>query len=234
MRVAFVVRDPAVKYSLMCLSAFLKREGHHCDLILASREKDLVRAVREREAKVVAFSCTSGRHVWATEVGRAFKKHLDVMTVIGGPHATYFPELIADEAFDVVCLGEGEEAFLELLDKAERGESIGDIQNLWVKEDREIRRNPVRPLIDNLDSLPFPDRELYMQFPFIREFQRDTFSFMTGRGCPYDCSFCYNGAGKALYKGKGRYVRRMSVENAIKELRGCQRTLSTQRSHFRR
>ena len=120
MRVAFVVRDPAVKYSLMCLSAFLKREGHHCDLILASREKDLVRAARERGAEVVAFSCTSGRHVWATEVGRAFKKHLDVITVIGGPHATYFPEVIADEAFDVACRGEGEEAFLELLNKAER------------------------------------------------------------------------------------------------------------------
>jgi radical SAM superfamily enzyme YgiQ (UPF0313 family) len=219
MRVAFVVRDPAVKYSLMCLSAFLEREGHHCDLVLASREKDLVRAVREREAKVVAFSCTSGRHVWATEVGRVFKKHLDVITVIGGPHATYFPEIIADEAFDVVCLGEGEEAFLELLNKAERGESIGDIQNLWVKEDHEIRRNPVRPLIESLDSLPVPDRELYMQFPFIRDFQRDTFTFMTGRGCPYDCSFCYNGASKSLYKGKGRYVRRMRVENAIKELK---------------
>lgn len=219
MRVAFVVRDPAVKYSLMSLSAFLKQGGHHCDLILAFREKDLVRAVREREAEVVAFSCTSGRHLWAIEVGRALKKHLDVITVIGGPHATYFPEVIADEAFDVVCLGEGEEAFLELLNKAGRGESIGDIQNLWVKEDHGIRKNPVRPLIESLDSLPFPDRELYMQFPFIREFQRDTFSFMTGRGCPYDCSFCYNGASKALYKGKGRYVRRMRVENAIEELR---------------
>jgi anaerobic magnesium-protoporphyrin IX monomethyl ester cyclase len=219
MRVAFVVRDPAVKYSLMSLSAVLKREGHHCDLILASRGKDLVTTVKERESDVVAFSCTSGRHLWATQVGRAFKKHLDVITVIGGPHATYFPEVIADDAFDVVCIGEGEGAFLELLNALEAGEPIANIQNLWVKEDHGIRKNPVRPLIADLDSLPFPDRELYMQFPFIREFQRDTFTFMTGRGCPYNCSFCYNGAGKALYKEKGPYVRRMSVENAITQLK---------------
>lgn len=219
MRVSFFARDPAVKYSLMSLSAYLKREGHDCDLILASLERDPVKAVRARSARVVAFSCTSGRHLWATKIGRMLKKHLDVVTVIGGPHATYFPETVEDEAFDAVCVGEGEEALVELLEKIEKGESITGIQNLWVKEGGRIYKNPVRPLVEDLDSLPFPDRELYMKFPFVREFQRDTFTFMTGRGCPYDCSFCYNKAGRTLYKGKGRYVRRMSAENAIKELK---------------
>ncbi|MCX5886685.1 MAG: radical SAM protein [Proteobacteria bacterium] len=219
MKIVFIVRDPVPTYSIMSLSAYLKREGHTCEIIFAHARQNLVNDVREREAQVVAFSCTSGRHLWAMKVGRILKQHLNVVTVIGGPHATFFPDIINDAAFDVVCVGEGEEAILELMNNLEKKKPIKNIANLWVKEGDQIHRNPIRPLIQDLNALPAPDREIYMDVPYIREYQRDTFIFMTGRGCPYNCSYCYNKAAKTLYRGKGRFVRRMSPEKAIAELK---------------
>jgi len=219
MKICFVVRDPVPKYSLMALAAYLRREGHRCDIVFANDVRNVVAAVRQTGAGAVGFSCTSGRHLWAIETGRLLKRHLDVFTVIGGPHATFFPGIVKDEAFDAACVGEGEEAMVELLDRLEAGEPVKDVANLWVKEDGELYRNQVRPLIADLDSLPAPDRELYMHVPYIRQYQRDTFIEMTGRGCPYNCSFCYNRAAKKLYQGKGHFVRRKSVKKAIAELR---------------
>ncbi len=219
MKAVFVMRDPVPVYGVMCISAYLKHHGHDSELVLATDEQDVVEAVRRTGAQVVAFSCTSGRHVWASSVGRALKKRLDVFTLLGGPHATFFPGVVEDPGFDAVCVGEGEGAIVELLDKLEIGDSVRGIPNLWVKEEGEIHQNPVRPLIDDLDALPFPDRHLYMKVPYIREYQRDAFIAMTGRGCPYNCTFCYNQAAKTIYRGKGRFVRRKSVDRAMAELR---------------
>jgi radical SAM superfamily enzyme YgiQ (UPF0313 family) len=219
MKIVFIVRDPVPSYGIMSISAFVKKAGHQCEIIFAHPRQDIVKDVKKRNAHIVAFSCTSGRHLWAMKVGRALKQALGVMTIIGGPHATFFPDIINDAAFDVVCVGEGEEAILELMNNLQQKKSINDIANLWVKQGDQIYKNPLRPLILDLNSLPAPDREIYMDVPYIREYQRDTFIFMTGRGCPYNCSYCYNKAAKTLYRGKGRFVRRMHPEKAIAELK---------------
>jgi radical SAM superfamily enzyme YgiQ (UPF0313 family) len=110
----------------------------------------------------------------------------------------------------MVCIGEGEGALLDLLNAIDKKKDIIKIKNLWVKKDKKIYKNPVRPLIQNLDSLPFPDRELFEDY--------DNEQFMTGRGCPYTCSYCINHKLIKLYSGQ-YFVRYRSIKNVFKEIK---------------
>jgi anaerobic magnesium-protoporphyrin IX monomethyl ester cyclase len=75
----------------------------------------------------------------------------------------------------------------------------------------------MRDLIDDLDSLPHPDRDLYSSaYPFFRT--RGKRPLHLSRGCPYECSYCHNVSKKALFKGKGRYVRWRSTESVLAEI----------------
>ena len=93
---------------------------------------------------------------------------------------------------------------------------IPTAENCGVSWRRRIIRNETRPFIENLDSLPFPDREL---FNYQQSIDSDfsTALFMFSRGCPYDCTFCSNHA--LRQKQPGRYVRFRSVESALEEIR---------------
>ena len=113
---------------------------------------------------------------------------------------------------DIVCIGEGEGAIVELCE-----EQHTEIKNIWYKVDGFIERNGLRPLITDLDSLPFIDRDiLYEQKPV---FKKDI-SILTGRGCPYSCTFCASHALNREYrdKGLGQAVRKRSPSNVLNEL----------------
>jgi radical SAM superfamily enzyme YgiQ (UPF0313 family) len=119
---------------------------------------------------------------------------------------------------DIICRGEGEYPMLELCNRIDRGEDIHLIKNLWVKKDGTTYKNEVRPLIENLDELPFPDRELYYcRYNLLKNLPVKR--FITGRGCPYACSYCFNRALMRIYLKKGKYVRKRSVDNVIEEIK---------------
>jgi anaerobic magnesium-protoporphyrin IX monomethyl ester cyclase len=109
----------------------------------------------------------------------------DIITVLGGVHASSLPLEIMTETphIDYLVYGEGEETFLELCNMILRGEDPKDIAGL-VFRDGEIEINRQRPLIDDLDSLPFPDRTLLP----LEEYPVSV--VQTSRGCPYNCIFC--------------------------------------------
>lgn len=142
-----------------------------------------------------------------------------VPILFGGVHPTLVPEtVIAEPCVDMVCVGEGEEALLELAEDMERGGQRRDIRNLWFKDgNNRVIQNPVRPLVQDLDRYGFPDDDLfYEQMP---PSYRMSPSVMASRGCPYRCSYCGNDSMQSLYKGLGRYVRIRSVEHVLRELK---------------
>lgn len=69
---------------------------------------------------IIGFSCTTGEHNWVLEVAKKIKKVMDIPIILGGPHPTFFPEIINDSNIDIICIGEGEHATLELLNKMEK------------------------------------------------------------------------------------------------------------------
>jgi len=147
-----------------------------------------------------------------------------VPVVWGGVHAIIDPETCIEHA-DVVCPGEGEEAFVEYLADTSRT----DIAGLWFKDGagRAIR-NPFRPLIQDLDRLPWPiyggdeyqidgdriERRMAEDTAYIRcQFYTETM-----RGCPFACSYCIHSTCRERYTGQ-KYMRPRSLENVIEEIR---------------
>jgi len=200
----------------MYLSSILKQKGHTTDLFIEGSEDDLLRTVVSAKPDIVGFYTITGSHLWAINTAKRLKSKTDVFTLFGGPHATFFPEIIEHEGVDGCLLGECELAIAELVEKMERGGDITNIKNLWVKKNGTIHKNRVRPLVDDLDDLPFQDRELYYKYKFLRN--NPNKSFLTGRGCPYNCSFCFNASFRKLYDNKGTLIRRISPKRMIEEL----------------
>ncbi len=228
MKVLFIYPDvgtliPAdYQHGLGVLMAVLKKAGHEAGLIYAHDELergDLIGKVRAFDPGLVAFTSVSSQFQRAARYAEWIKDSERVPTVIGGVHATLSPEeVMARPGFDMLCRGEGEEALLELADGLEAGHDVSGLANLWVKRGGDVVRNKVRPLIRDLDELPFPDRGPF-DFERILEGKDGACSMLMGRGCPYDCAYCANEGLRALYKGGGQYVRTRSVDSVLEEMR---------------
>ncbi len=204
--------------NVMALSAVLKAAGHSVDLFIEGLEPDLEGSLRRAAPDLACFSVISGNHPWAYAKARWIKSRFPkAMTVLGGPHPTFFPESLDTEGIDIICLGEGEGALRELADAYPDLDAIAKVPNLHVKvRDRRVR-NDVRELVADLDALPFPDREVYYKYPLLRNMGRKT--FLSSRGCPYHCSFCFNHQYQQLYRNKGTYIRRRSAQSLLTEIR---------------
>jgi radical SAM superfamily enzyme YgiQ (UPF0313 family) len=201
----------------MYLSSVLKQHGHETDFFDIGLEGGIEEYVQRTRPAVIGYSVTTGSHQPMFETNRRLKAACEFTSVFGGPHATYHPECIEEEGVDAVCRGEAEEAFAEFVDTLAAGGDVGGIANFWVKQDGRILRNDVRPLREDLDALPFPDRDLLDRYPqYARLASR---RLLTARGCPFNCTYCYNKALSELYRGKGKKLRRRSVDNVITELR---------------
>ena len=210
------ITDPM---GIMCLIASVKQRGHEADLFLTNLEPDLFRAVAEYKPDVIGFSVTSGSEPYYIELIRRLRRHVKFISVVGGPHPTFFPEIIELPEVDIICRGEGDDALPELLDKLKAGEDYSNIPNLWVKKDGQVIRNTMRPLIQDLDRLPFPDRHSFLKYYAYAH--SSVKHFLASRGCPYDCTYCFNHMLKKLYKdeaGVGQYCRMRSPENVVAEV----------------
>ncbi|NVL91364.1 MAG: B12-binding domain-containing radical SAM protein, partial [Desulfobacterales bacterium] len=203
------------------LSAALKAAGHKTGLLHLVKpvdEKELIQSISEQAPDMVGFSTmTNGfRHVKKMAV--MLKRHFNFPIICGGVHPTLDPEgTIREEGIDMVCIGEGEGALVELCNKMERGEDITAIPNLWVKVGKKVFRNPPRPLIKNLDVLPFEDRAIF-DYERLEESRNHAARIMASRGCPYSCTYCCNRQIREVYKNKGRYVRFKSVDRLLSEI----------------
>jgi anaerobic magnesium-protoporphyrin IX monomethyl ester cyclase len=217
MRVLFILKQ--VDYEpqgILHLSSVLKGAGHDVRLCVVSQE-DPMEVVEEFEPGIVGYSITTGSQRYYLELNRHIKERFDVFSVFGGPHPTFFPEMIEEQGVEGICIGEGEGAMLDLAAVLENGSLEPNIQNWWFKLNGEVVRNPVRSYLEDLDTLPFPDRELvYSQHRPTRNSKIK--HFFSGRGCPYDCTYCFNHALFDIYKGLGRRVRKRSVDVVLAEI----------------
>ncbi len=220
-KIAFITtREPQVAFGqvgLEIMAALLKQRGHEviglCDSIFDSSpritrdERKNLEIVKDFEPDFVGFSVLTFRYQWNLKFARLVKDILpDAKVIFGGSHPTAVPEVVSKEScVDYICVGEGEGAMLDLVKEPERK----DIPNIYP--------NPLRPLIQDLDSLPFPDKSIWLGTAVNKDaFQ--TWLCLTSRGCPHRCSFCFNSTLQDIYKNLGKYVRYRSVENVIQEL----------------
>lgn len=216
------------------VSSVLKKAGHNVKIIFMSLNENYLRNYNLRELKQLLQFCENsqliGINSFASTSKRAsriisfLKKRLNIPIIYGGVHATISPEDCI-EVCDLVCVGEGEEAIVELANALDKKKSIEKIKNLWIKKEDKIIKNPVRNLLDNLDEIPMPDYNIENHYILsnkkIRKFSETDLDgaifFLTGRGCPYGCDYCSNSLLNDLYKDKRKKILRWhSPEYIIK------------------
>ena len=216
MHIVFVQKWKYEQPGIASISALLKKHGHRVEVIVDCLEKDVVSEVRAASPDVIFFSVTTPEEDWVFSLSVSIKNQSNIPVVVGGMHATIFPEIIMHPGVDILCRGEGEYAALDLLQAMQNNEPYHGIANLWVKQNGNIHKNAVRPLIQNLDNLPFPDHSIYDKYVAIRDFPWA--GFILTRGCHFGCSFCYSHRLREFYKHEPGFVRRKSVDYAIQEI----------------
>jgi len=222
-KIIFIQNEYEDKLGVLSLIAYLKSKGHSANLFIIEGHTWCDK-IKDCKPDILGFSSLTGGHLWVESCAEEIKKNKrwDIPIIVGGSHPTFFPEMINHPCIDFICRGEGEYALEELLDRMNRGEDVTSISNIWAKQDGSIIKNDVRPLIDNLDLLPIPDRSHYERYAFLKNNPHK--KMITSRGCPFNCTYCYNSAFRALYKNKGKVVRRRSVENVMEEILLLQHT----------
>ena len=197
------------------LAAILKKEGHEVRLALSEKE-DVLKIIKKWKPDIVGYSITTGFHRYYLNLNKRLKEKVKFYSIFGGPHATYFPEIINEEGVDAVCIGEGDEAMVDFVN-AFGTKRMRYIKNWLVKDNGKIYKNDVRPLIEDLDKLPFLDRELlYSKDNFLKNNLLKTFIF--SRGCFNRCTYCHNASYLEIYKNKGKIFRTRSPESAVSEI----------------
>ena len=197
--------------------------GHDFELIISNDTAEIINKVNKEQPDLIGFSCMTGMHVRILELIKEIKKNNDVIIILGGPHPTFFPEIIKSYGVDIICRGEGEFALIELLNAIESRKSYFHIKNLWVKNGDKIYENELRPLVEPLDNLPLIDWSCY-RGPVMRYFPAIAYPI---RGCPFSCAYCFNERMRTMYKGLGHYIRHFSVERAIEEVKVAIKEFST-------
>ncbi len=227
------VQDNGVNENLgvMSIAGMLTAHGHEVDLILTDEHpkqfRDLVVA---HNPDLIAFSFMTGNREWAHATARQLKETLQTPIIMGGVHPTLFPEDIDLSVVDYLCVGEGEYPVLELMNAIDAGEDGSQIENLWIGRNGTVIKNPLRDLIQDFDPLPLPYREIYYKYRFIRDLPVKR--FISGIGCPYHCTFCHNPLQKTIYAGRGKYIRKKSVERVIREVRSVKDRYPLKNVHF--
>ncbi len=218
MKIMFIVKtiDFIDPLGIMLLSALAKKKGHETFLTILTRE-DIVEEITKIKPDIIAYSGCTGEHKYYTGINPAIKKRFPhIFTIMGGPHITFHPESLYEGEFDAVCRGEAEEAWVEVLDAVEQGKPVDDIMNIVTRN----KSNDMRPLITDLNTLPFPDRDIFYKKTEMGDFAIK--SFMSSRGCPYPCTYCFNQSFKDMYKGLGKFIRRVSVDYIFEEIKHVQ------------
>jgi radical SAM superfamily enzyme YgiQ (UPF0313 family) len=190
-------------------------------------DKDFITAFNEEldayRPDLVAFSCSSMSYLIVKRMVEGMRTEGPRPALaMGGIHAlSYTDDVVADALFDYVCLGEGEDAVLHILEHLEGRRAADDVPNVYVLQDGAYVKNAPGPMLTDLDSLPYFDWSLFEDYHFWRPYQGTAYrmgDFQTSRGCPYRCLYCFYNTFFAFYKDSKKRLRFYSNERAVDEL----------------
>jgi len=211
-----------IQFGISYISSVLKENGHQTKLLVLSSNKPLASKkktnsfINEFGPDIVCFTAIFSEYDFIEKMAGFIKKQWpDKFLLIGGVHATLNPDKVIKGSFDALCIGEGEYPTLELCRQLSNNQTPHAIVNLWIKSHSgRIEKNDTNNFLQDLDSLPFPDRDMWK--PWMKERLDDELDILLGRGCPYRCTYCCNHALQKVANGK--YVRMRSPENILEEL----------------
>jgi len=216
------------------IAAYLKERGYKAGLVdalaLDMTDEDICRYIDSHKPKVVGLSALTSMFHRAVALATVIREQFpDILMILGGQHATIIDEEVFKDTpcLDIVVYGEGEVTVSELMEVYkgvgyDRGRLLDSpllegVNGLIFKRGSSIIKTPPREMIKDLDTLPFPTRDLLPMdryIPLPNQYKRlPVVHMVTTRGCPYPCTFC---SASAVF---GKRVRQMSPGRVVEEIR---------------
>ena len=226
-------------FGIRTVSACLKQQGHDVQLLFLPKpfsegyeDITLAEIVQlSKDSNLIGISLMTNFFLNAVQITEKLKENHDIPVLWGGIHPTIRPGECLNYA-DIVCIGEGEESIIELASKLENDPRCTDTRGMWFKRKERIIKNQLRPLIQNLDDIPFQDYDYNTHFLLnngriqkmdIKQLDPHYMTIPT-RGCPFACTYCCNNTINKMYDKQGR-LRKRSIDNVIEELTGIKTRL---------
>jgi radical SAM superfamily enzyme YgiQ (UPF0313 family) len=210
-----------ISFGISYIASMLESKGHIAELLVLNRNNDrqnrkmLNEVIQKFRPGLICFTSVFSEFEYISEVASFVKDtYSNTYLLLGGVHITLNPNENALLVFNALCIGEGEYPVLELVQCLEQKKQPSRIANLWIKTTEGIEKNTTRPFIEDLDSLPFPNRQMWQPWILNRETR---ITVLLGRGCPFNCTYCCNHELRKISEGK--YVRLRSPENIINEIK---------------
>jgi radical SAM superfamily enzyme YgiQ (UPF0313 family) len=203
MKLALVNIDPKghdPPLGLAYLAAYVKKYGGYENIVIID-EMNPIQAIRKEKPDIVGMGSYTYNFNYAKKLAKDIKEALDIPVIIGGYHITALPQHMVSSPFDVGVIGEGEQTLLELVQLYEkRGDfephDLEKIKGIVYNANGVVKFTRPRPLIEPLDIIPFPERDL-LDMDFYLTLRKASFDklgvysqLITSRGCPYKCIFC--------------------------------------------
>lgn len=231
-----IFREPL---SLAYLAAYLREHYYHVEILdgvaggvkkkgnlwrYGFSDAEINRKIRDLKPDVIGITCLSSLRIFDVLKLARLIKRIDsrIITVTGGVHPTVFPkDTVSQKEIDYVIVGEGEEAFFQLIKNIEAGKKLPgeNVDGCAYKTDKQIIVNEKTKFIRNLDSLPLPARDLLpMEFYFKNGTVlygvggKRAATILTSRSCPMKCTFC------SVHLIQGQVLRMRSAENVFLEI----------------
>lgn len=211
----------APPHSLLTIAAPLHKEGYKIRIIDQRVDRDWQDKIKEGLAGAticVGISCMTGTQIYfAVEIAKFIRKYSNgkIPIVWGGPHPSILPQQTLESRYvDAVCIGEGDEAFYNLVKAFQENTPLSSVKGIGFKDGGKPVINPPAPLIDMEDLLPVPweliNVESYIHPDMYLKSSRILDIGQTSRGCPFNCGFCCSASLRF------RKWRAMSVEKSLK------------------
>lgn len=182
--------------------------------------RELANKIIKFNPKVLGVSFTTQAATGAYKLINEVKQRNDkIYVVVGGPHPTALPEdCFKNSKTDIAVIGEGEESFSEIIEKIDGySKDLSNISGTVLMSNGRLKKNPLRPLIKDLDQIPFPARDLLdiRKYPgyMYKKYDCDT-DIISARGCPFNCTYCSN----PVWKLQKPWYRLRSPQNVVDEI----------------
>jgi len=206
---------------LGCLASVLRQKGFDVTIIDAHarglENNEVIETTKKENPRLLGLSATYRTLCEALEIARAVKASCDdVHITLGGEQATFAAEdiLRSEPYVDSLVRGEGEATVVELAEAVYNKRPLKGIAGIFCREQGEICKNPDRPAIEDLDSLPFPSRDTLEYC--LKEGKPTMIGVLASRGCYNSCTFC--NSHYFLRMGGGSVWRARSPKNVADEL----------------
>jgi len=201
-------------HGIYALASVLRRKNAQLFFISSRKFSTVLKRLKTIGPDLVCYSSFSATIPLYSAFDAIAKNAINFKSIIGGPGPTFDWSSLRESTIDAVCVGEGEYAIADFIDNGCKAAG-----NILSRQD--AFPNMFYPLVD-MDDLPFPDRSVVYD---VDTLLRDTPSkqFFSGRGCPYNCSYCFNHKFRELFQKCGSLVRRKSVDYLLDEIKDVRR-----------